>query len=80
MLVQTAMVIPLSLGGWGPRDGIAAWAFAATGLGAATGTSVATAYGVLATIATLPGAALLLVRHQKEPVEELQHEAVAVHA
>src|SRR5262249_2173737 len=37
MVVQTAMVIPLSIGGWGLREGAAAWAFAAAGLGAATG-------------------------------------------
>src|SRR5215469_14239627 len=29
MVVQTAMVIPLSIGGWGLREGAAAWAFAA---------------------------------------------------
>ncbi|HEV2251828.1 MAG TPA: lysylphosphatidylglycerol synthase transmembrane domain-containing protein, partial [Streptosporangiaceae bacterium] len=28
MVVQTAAVIPLSIGGWGPREGAAAWAFA----------------------------------------------------
>jgi uncharacterized membrane protein YbhN (UPF0104 family) len=33
MVVQTAMVIPLSIGGWGPREGVAAWAFSAAGLG-----------------------------------------------
>src|SRR5215472_15452290 len=32
MVVQTAMVIPLSVGGWGLREGAAAWAFAAAGL------------------------------------------------
>ena len=48
--------------GWGPREGAAAWAFAAAGLGAAAGASVAVAYGVLALLATLPGAVLLVVR------------------
>ena len=43
MVVQTAMVIPLSIGGWGLREGAAAWAFGAAGLGAATGVTVATA-------------------------------------
>ena len=33
MVVQIAAGIPLSVGGWGPREGIAAWAFAAAGLG-----------------------------------------------
>jgi uncharacterized membrane protein YbhN (UPF0104 family) len=59
MVVQTAMVIPLSIGGWGLREGAAAWAFGAAGLGAATGVSVAILYAVLMLIAVVPGAALL---------------------
>ena len=42
MVVQTVMVVPLSVGGWGLREGAAAWAFGAAGLGAATGVTVAT--------------------------------------
>jgi uncharacterized membrane protein YbhN (UPF0104 family) len=60
MVVQTATVIPLSIGGWGPREGAAAWAFAAAGLGAATGVTVATLYAVLMLAAVAPGAGLLL--------------------
>jgi uncharacterized membrane protein YbhN (UPF0104 family) len=60
MVVQTAVVIPLGIGGWGPREGVAAWAFAAAGLGAATGVTVATLYGVLMLAAVAPGAGLLL--------------------
>jgi uncharacterized membrane protein YbhN (UPF0104 family) len=60
MVVQTAMVIPLSIGGWGLREGAAAWAFAAAGLGAATGVTVATLYAVLMLAAVTPGAGLLL--------------------
>jgi glycosyltransferase 2 family protein len=59
MLVLLAMVVPLSIGGWGPREGMAAWAFAAAGLGADQGVAAATAYGVMGLVATLPGAALL---------------------
>src|SRR5262249_49093492 len=47
MVVQTVMVVPLSLGGWGLREGAAAWAFGAAGLGAATGVTIATLYAVL---------------------------------
>ncbi|MHC2998473.1 hypothetical protein OB08_04175 [Microbacterium sp. HJ5] len=54
-----ASAIPLSVGGWGPREGAAAGAFAAAGLGAALGITVATAYGVLAMIALAPGAAVV---------------------
>ena len=60
MVVQTAVVIPLSIGGWGLREGAAAWAFAAAGLGAAAGVTVATLYAVLMLAAVAPGAGLLL--------------------
>jgi uncharacterized membrane protein YbhN (UPF0104 family) len=61
LVVQTAMVIPLSIGGWGVREGAAAWAFGAAGLGAASGVTVATLYAVLILAAVAPGAGLLLV-------------------
>jgi hypothetical protein len=70
MVVQTAMVIPLSIGGWGLREGTAAWAFGAAGLGAATGVTVATLYAVLMLAAVAPGAGLLLgdaVRRRRDP-------------
>jgi len=60
MLVQSAAVIPLSVGGWGLREGAAAWVFAAAGFGAATGVTVSTLYAVLMLIAVFPGAGLLL--------------------
>ena len=60
MVVQIAAGIPLSVGGWGPREGIAAWAFAAAALGAANGVTVATLYAVLMLAAVAPGAGLLL--------------------
>ena len=59
LLVMLAAAIPLNLAGWGPREGVAAWAFAAAGLGAGQGATVAVLYGVLALVATLPGAVLL---------------------
>jgi uncharacterized membrane protein YbhN (UPF0104 family) len=60
MVVQTATAIPLNIGGWGPREGAAAWAFAAAGFGAATGVTVTTLYAVLMLAAFTPGAGLLL--------------------
>jgi GTP cyclohydrolase II len=60
MVVQIAAGIPLSVGGWGPREGAAAWAFAAAGLGAANGVTVATLYAVLMLAAVAPGGGLLL--------------------
>ncbi len=60
MVIQAAMVIPLSVGGWGLREGVAAWAFAAAGFGAAIGVTIATLYAVLMLAAVAPGGGLLL--------------------
>jgi glycosyltransferase 2 family protein len=60
MLVLLAMGVPTNIGGWGPREGVAAWMFGAAGLGAGQGVAVATVYGVLVLAASLPGAAVLL--------------------
>ncbi len=59
MLALLAMTLPLNVGGWGPREGATAWAFGAAGLGAAQGLTVAVVYGMLALIASLPGAAVV---------------------
>ena len=59
LLVLVAAAIPLNVAGWGPREGVAAWAFASAGLGAAQGTTVAVLYGVLGLVAVLPGGLLL---------------------
>jgi uncharacterized membrane protein YbhN (UPF0104 family) len=75
MVVQVAMVIPLGIGGWGLREGAAAWAFGAAGLGAATGVSAATLYAVLMLAAVTPGAALLLrdaVRRRRDKRQPLE--------
>jgi uncharacterized membrane protein YbhN (UPF0104 family) len=72
MVVQTVMVIPLSIGGWGLREGAAAWAFGAAGFGAATGVTVATLYAVLMLAAVAPGAGLLLrdaVRRRRDQAQ-----------
>jgi uncharacterized membrane protein YbhN (UPF0104 family) len=62
MMVLAAMLVPLNVGGWGPREGVAAGLFSAAGWGAAQGVAAATAFGVLALIATLPGLVVLLAR------------------
>jgi uncharacterized membrane protein YbhN (UPF0104 family) len=61
VLALLAMAVPVSFAGWGPREGVAAWAFAAAGLSAAQGVTTAVAYGALALIGCLPGAAILAV-------------------
>jgi glycosyltransferase 2 family protein len=60
MIVLVAMALPISIGGWGPREGVAAWLFAAAGLGSASGVSTATVYGVMVLVSNLPGAVVLL--------------------
>jgi hypothetical protein len=60
LLVMLVMVVP-SVGGWGPREGAAAWLFGAAGLGAEQGVATAVAYGVMVLVASLPGAAVLFV-------------------
>lgn len=60
MLVLLAMAVPLNIGGWGPREGVAAWAFATAGLGADAGVATATVYGVLVVAAGLPGLGVLV--------------------
>jgi uncharacterized membrane protein YbhN (UPF0104 family) len=59
LLVLLAGALP-NVGGWGPREGVTAWAFAAAGLGAASGVATAVVYGVMVFVASLPGAAVLV--------------------
>jgi hypothetical protein len=59
LLVIQAAALP-NIGGWGPREGATAWAFAAAGLGASLGVATAVVYGVMVFVASLPGAAVLL--------------------
>lgn len=61
LLALLAMTLPLNVGGWGPREGVCAWAFGAVGLSAAQGLTVAVVYGLFAFVASLPGAGVLLV-------------------
>jgi uncharacterized membrane protein YbhN (UPF0104 family) len=59
MLSLLAMVLP-SVAGWGPREGVTAWAFSAAGLTAAQGAATAVAYGILVLAASLPGSVVLV--------------------
>ena len=60
MLAMLAMVLP-SVAGWGPREGVTAWAFGAAGLGVQQGIATAVVYGVMVLVASLPGAVVLVV-------------------
>jgi uncharacterized membrane protein YbhN (UPF0104 family) len=61
LLVLLAMAVPVSVAGWGPREGVAAWAFGVAGLGAQQGVAASVVYGIMVLVASLPGAAVLLV-------------------
>ncbi|MEU8190779.1 lysylphosphatidylglycerol synthase domain-containing protein, partial [Micromonospora carbonacea] len=67
LLALLAMILPLNVGGFGPREGVAAWAFAAAGLTAGQGVAAATVYGALALVASLPGGVVLLARRLPRP-------------
>jgi uncharacterized membrane protein YbhN (UPF0104 family) len=78
LVVLLAMGIPANVAGWGPREGVAAWAFAAAGLGAQLGLTIAVVYGVMVLVAGLPGLAVLVAentrvpRHEPGPAEPLE--------
>ena len=63
LVVLLAMAIPANVAGWGPREGVAAWAFAAAGLGAQLGLTIAVVYGVMVLAAGLPGLAVLVAEN-----------------
>jgi glycosyltransferase 2 family protein len=62
VLALLVMALPLTVGGWGPREAVAAVGFGAVGLGAAQGLAAAVGYGVLGLVACLPGAVVLVLR------------------
>jgi uncharacterized membrane protein YbhN (UPF0104 family) len=60
LLALLAMSLPLNVGGWGAREGVAAWAFGAAGLTVTQGLATAVVYGALVLVSSLPGAVVLL--------------------
>ncbi len=69
LLALLVMVLPINVGGWGPREAVLALAFGAAGLGSAQGLTVSVVYGVLSFVACLPGAAALLLKHREDVPE-----------
>jgi glycosyltransferase 2 family protein len=65
LLALLAMSVPANVAGFGPREGVAAWTFGAAGLTAAQGVATGISYGVLVLVASLPGAAVLVVRRTR---------------
>jgi glycosyltransferase 2 family protein len=60
LVVLTGSAVPLSIAGWGAREGVTSAVFAVVGLGSATGLTVSVVFGVLSAVATLPGALVLV--------------------
>jgi len=58
--VLLAMALPLSLAGWGIREGAAAAVWLLAGLPVAEGVAVSLLYGVIVLVSALPGAWFLL--------------------
>lgn len=59
-LVLTAMLIPMSIGGWGWREGAAAALFPLIGASSSAGVASGVTYGAVILIAALPAVAILL--------------------
>jgi uncharacterized membrane protein YbhN (UPF0104 family) len=74
LLGLVAMSVPTNIAGWGPREGVGAWAFGVAGLGAALGVTTAVVYGVLVLVASLPGAGVLLVDWLRRRDSAVAHE------
>jgi uncharacterized membrane protein YbhN (UPF0104 family) len=59
--VLLSMLVPVTVAGWGLREGAAALLWSAVGLTAADGVALSVAYGLLVLGSTLPGALVLLL-------------------
>jgi uncharacterized membrane protein YbhN (UPF0104 family) len=57
--VLLAMLIPLSVAGWGVREAAAAALWSVAGLGVAEGVAISVAYGLLVLVGSAPGAVVL---------------------
>jgi glycosyltransferase 2 family protein len=61
-VVQLAgMSVPLSIGGWGPREAAGALAASVVGVAPSAGIAMAAGYGLLTMVAVLPGFVALLI-------------------
>lgn len=69
-LILSAMLIPLSVGGWGWREGAAAALFPLIGASPNAGIAMGIAYGAMMTLAALPALAFLAHRPQSTPMTQ----------
>jgi glycosyltransferase 2 family protein len=66
-LMLTAMLLPVSAGGWGLREGAAAALWPLVGATAAAGVAASIAFGLVIMVASLPGIVMLLTPRPVEP-------------
>ena len=59
---RLALVVPLTVSGWGVREGVAAILWPLAGLPAEQGVALSVGYGAAVFLVSLPGALALLVR------------------
>ncbi|WP_188909961.1 lysylphosphatidylglycerol synthase transmembrane domain-containing protein [Salinarimonas ramus] len=64
-LVLAAMLIPVSIGGWGVREGAAAALLPLAGVDASHALAIAILYGLTSLVGSLPGLALLGLRRRR---------------
>lgn len=64
-LILFAMLIPLTISGWGVREGAAAALFPLTGATASEGFAASVTFGLMLLVAALPGVIVLWLRSQK---------------
>jgi hypothetical protein len=57
--VLVTMVIPVTIAGWGVREGSAAILWGSVGLAPVDGVAISVAYGILVLLSTLPGSVVL---------------------
>lgn len=65
-LVLLSMTVPVTVGGWGVREGAAAAAWAVVGLPSSQGVAISVLYGAAILASSLPGAVLLLRRGPRD--------------
>ncbi len=68
-LILFSMVLPLTIGGWGFREGAAAALFPLAGASADAGLAASVAFGLAILASALPGAFLILGRRRKKRAE-----------
>jgi len=59
--VLVSMLLPVTVAGWGVREGAAAALWGAVGLSAHDGVAISVVYGLLVLVATLPGAVIVVL-------------------